>query len=264
MPPQPETLLAGNVAVSLGPDGAPMATLSHPEGATCQARRLLAARGPSWSWAVLEGDQEQDPVSLPGCRVISWKSSAGPERLPEGGALMPCGLEGTISPSDWTIESLVGLTDGFLSFSAFAEARTPEGVPVCARALVQLWRDGISLGLEVSHAGFDDMECEEDGALQEEAPEPSAKRSRMLPLKLPDAGLHGLLRCQGPPVISQETTAVGSVNLEQAGAQVATTGFSVLKLLPGPESLQFRALAPAEVVLRPGETVSGSFQVTAS
>eukprot|EP00435_Cladocopium_sp_Y103_P030733 s141_g7.t1 len=234
-----ESLLAGNSSVSLGPDGTPTASMNHPSGAACQ-------------------------VSLPGSRVTSWKHSDRGEILVEGaaGGLLPCGLEGIIAPTDWTIQSLVGLEDEVLMFSTFAEVKTAEGVPVRARTEVQLGPNRISMILEVSHCGADEMEWEEE---QEEAPadarERSAKRSRILPLHLPHAGLQGSLRChQGTKVPAEPVDASKGIVLE-SGTKLETFGFSQVKLALAGDVLQFKALAPCEVILQPGETVSGSFDL---
>ncbi|CAE7911383.1 hypothetical protein AK812_SmicGene30019 [Symbiodinium microadriaticum] len=240
----PATLLAGNVAVSLGPDGAPMATLTHPAGGSCQ-------------------------VSLPGVRVTTWKGADGVERLAGGpdGGLLSHGLEGIIASTDWTIESLVGGGgDGdSLAFSAFAEARSADGVPVRSRAEVRLWAGRLALSLEVAHAGGEEMEWEEEEDPAGVADERRAKRSRILPLPLPDVGLQGSLCC------NEAAGSVGGVGgyqdgtkdaFDKTGVRLETMGFSVVKSASSGSVMQFKTLAPTEIALQPGETVSGSLQLT--
>mmetsp|Transcript_45817 Transcript_45817/g.85515 ORF Transcript_45817/g.85515 Transcript_45817/m.85515 type:complete len:244 (-) Transcript_45817:18-749(-) len=237
----PATLLAGNVAVSLGPDGAPMATLTHPSGQSCQ-------------------------VSLPGVRVTTWKGSDGAERLAPGpaGGLLPCGLDGIVAPTDWTIESLVGTGDGdSLAFSAFAEARSPDGVPVRARAEVRLWAGRLALSLEVAHAGGEEMEWEAEEEPGEAAAEPSAKRSRMIPLPLPHVGLQGSLACgEGAIAPSGAIDGTAGVAFDKTGVKMETFGFAPVRAATSGPEMQFQVLAPSAITLQPGETVSGSLQLT--
>eukprot|EP00434_Breviolum_minutum_P022361 symbB.v1.2.019735.t1/scaffold1626.1/size108921/9 len=146
-------------------------------------------------------------------------------------------------------------------FSTFAEVKTADGVPVRARTEVQLGANRIAMMLEVSHCGADEMEWEEEQEeATAEAQERSSKRSRMLPLHVPFAGLQGSLRCQGTPLVSSELLdASHGVSLDKTGTKLETFGFSQVKLaLAGPDILQFKTVAPTEVILQPGETVSGS------
>ncbi|CAK9023435.1 Uncharacterized protein SCF082_LOCUS16210, partial [Durusdinium trenchii] len=126
---------------------------------------------------------------------------------------------------------------------------------VRARTEVQLGASRISMTLEVSHAGADEMEWEEDEEPEPlEAQERSLKRSRMLPLHLPHAGLQASLRCQeGMGSVSGEAVdASEGLVLEKTGLRLETFGFNQVKLSTGPETLHFRTLAPTEVTLQPG------------
>eukprot|EP00931_Biecheleriopsis_adriatica_P079360 TRINITY_DN52762_c0_g1_i1.p1 TRINITY_DN52762_c0_g1~~TRINITY_DN52762_c0_g1_i1.p1 ORF type:complete len:267 (+),score=47.60 TRINITY_DN52762_c0_g1_i1:56-802(+) len=238
---QPETLLAGNVAVSLGQDGSPVATLMHPSGSTCQ-------------------------ILLPGARVTSWRDRGGEERLIAGpaGGLMPCGLESVVSPSAWSIESLVGCAEGdSATFMAFAETRDASGVPVHARVAVTLSADRLNVALEVSHAGGDEMQWEEEPEADEApAQESRAKKAKVQALNLPGLGLQGAVPCSSDPgaqaLASQDASA--GITLDKTGLGLQTVGFCAVKTAvasDGPQ-MQFQALAPVAITLQPGETVSGS------
>lgn len=230
---QPETLLAGNASVSLGPDGTPTAVLSHPGGGSCR-------------------------VALPGARVISWCSKDGVERLGPGSGLFPCGLDGLVGAGDWTIEA-IGSDKDEVAFTAVAgPAQTKSGLTVLARASVALWPDQLRLSLEVSHVSADvDMsdEEEEDMAGSLEA---KPKRPKVAELSLPGSGLAGSCRCSEAPGGFGQVDASTGVPLGSTGLHLQSSGFTALETSAVDGLLNFKILAPCLVSLRPGETASGS------
>merc|ERR1719367_1002360 len=123
----PQSLLAGNVSVSLGADGEPQAALAHPSGGSC----VVAVRG---------------------ARVLSWRAGEAERLSPEeGGAFGPRHLA-CVPGAAWDIEPpQVGLTEeGAVAFSVFAEVPPGEagaepGAPLAARCTFSLWPSRLSV-----------------------------------------------------------------------------------------------------------------------
>ncbi|CAE7022936.1 unnamed protein product [Symbiodinium natans] len=158
---------------------------------------------------------------------------------------------------------MVGSSDGdSLAFSAFAEARSPDGVPVRSRAEVRLWAGRLGLSLEVAHAGGEEMEWEEEEDDAAAADERRAKRSRIIPLPLPHVGLQGNLGCEEGAAARDVQDGTQAITFDKTGVRLETTGFSVVQSAVAGPVMQFKALAPTEISLQPGETVSGSLQLT--
>merc|ERR1712008_89063 len=173
---------------------------------------------------------------------------------------IPCNLE-LVSPEAWTIEQLLNSTaEGAVAFSLFAEGTVEEGASWAARLMVSLFPARLTVELEVANM------------TDEQVPGHTAPPQ----LQLGHCGIRG--HCL---MTSREQLADGQMDvsetpdkqkesadlLQSAGLKVMTTGFTSMDAgMPAEEAQHasfagFEALAPAPIILGPGETVTGSISL---
>lgn len=261
-----EEQLVGDVAVSLCPvSGGPLATLTHPEGGSCQVL-VNGATVTSWRPARDCGAERLLPAE------------ASPETLPgqRPGQLQLLNLD-LIPASAWTIETLVGYkaSGGALVVSLFAEvpaggntAEAGEGTsagaaaaPLAARAKFSLWPNRLLIELEVANAADDEdaMACPEVNlgccGFQGHCCGGAA------PLA---AGLAASRPPREVPALGEDEDPEETIEL-CPGLRLSGRGFSRLETSPSPAAAggaaRFQAVAPSPVVLAAGEAVSGQISL---
>lgn len=246
--------LAGNISITLSPEGLPMAALTHPKGGSCE-------------------------VLIGGASIVSWRTPDGVERLARdrGGIMLSnlgasCGLE----DASWNIEQMDGgKPDGGVQVSVFAETGaaqpaefvglSPEAVlagdlsgaapappaaadgpQVAARITVNLTPSRLSVSLEVANQADEPPEV-----VGSEAAAPISA----------DCTLRA--HCCKREVISSEgnENAAGSaceLALRDLGLKLSVDGFESTTLRDDPTCVCLDVAAePRDVTLGPGQALSG-------
>jgi len=263
--------LAGNISISLSPEGLPCATLTHPRGGSCQ-------------------------VVIAGACVTSWRTADGAERLSPmvrkdvsggdcAGGISACGLQSLLPAEAWAIETMNGGDgDAPVVVSLFAESH-PKGVldetlavvmpdstaPLAARMTLALGANQLSVRIEVAHAGEEalgDMadvsagKLGVDCSLRAHCSGQQAGGGELAPATSEDAAMED--------AVEEEEGGMCNValpDLERAGLRLRLEGFTkaaaaelpAVAAAAAPAAFAFDAMAPDRVVhLAPGETVAGA------
>eukprot|EP00929_Paragymnodinium_shiwhaense_P101817 TRINITY_DN65003_c0_g1_i1.p1 TRINITY_DN65003_c0_g1~~TRINITY_DN65003_c0_g1_i1.p1 ORF type:complete len:256 (-),score=54.47 TRINITY_DN65003_c0_g1_i1:57-824(-) len=211
--PRVYTPMEGNINISISPAGQPMATLTHPSGASC---KVLIGQACVLSWRTAEGCEHIAACEDADCAVL--------------GGLSPIG----VPKPTWDIENLqgVGLGGEAVTLSVFSEGVVEGDVSAAARVTFSLLPKQLSVDLEVANTtevpegqeatkqlslacGLRGHCLLREGAPQAEAPANAEDALRPLNLKPRLLGFTAasLIGC---PAGLQEKTGGGCVSLEAA------------------------------------------------